>query len=186
MFTREAFTAFSQPHKLPIMATTEVTTPSTTSLADIGLLILRIGVGAAMIQAGLRKAVDFSTVVTFMESGGWRLPEVRRIHGDRGRNGGWHRPAIRFADAAGRVRRHRRDDRRVGGQRLRRRVLVRSVQRPVPDCDRRGCAAVHRGWRLLRRRQNLWKLAIRRAGRGGTPGPGARRGAADLDIAERS
>jgi putative oxidoreductase len=75
MFTTEAFTAFSQPHKLPIMATTEVNTQSTTSLADIGLLILRIGVGAAMIQAGLRKAFDFGTVVAFMESGGWRLPK---------------------------------------------------------------------------------------------------------------
>jgi putative oxidoreductase len=57
------------------MATTEVSTRSTTSLADAGLLILRIGVGAAMLQAGLRKAFDFSTTVGFMESGGWRLPK---------------------------------------------------------------------------------------------------------------
>lgn len=56
------------------MATTEVSTPTTTSLGDVGLLILRVGVGAAMIQAGLRKAFDFSTTVEFMESGGWRLP----------------------------------------------------------------------------------------------------------------
>ena len=27
-----------------------------------------------MLQAGLRKALDFSTTVDFMESGGWRLP----------------------------------------------------------------------------------------------------------------
>jgi uncharacterized membrane protein YphA (DoxX/SURF4 family) len=74
LFTPEAFTAFSQPHKLPIMATTEVSTPTTTSLADVGLLILRVGLGAAMIQAGLRKAFDFNTTVAFMESGGWRLP----------------------------------------------------------------------------------------------------------------
>ncbi|HYZ66246.1 MAG TPA: DoxX family protein [Mycobacterium sp.] len=56
------------------MATSEVSTPTTTSLADVGLLILRVGLGAAMIQAGLRKAVDFNTTVAFMESGGWRLP----------------------------------------------------------------------------------------------------------------
>jgi putative oxidoreductase len=55
------------------MATTQVSTPSTTSLADVGLLILRVGVGATMIQAGLRKAFDFNTAVGFMESGGWRL-----------------------------------------------------------------------------------------------------------------
>jgi len=57
------------------MTTTDVTTaPTTTSLADVGLLILRIGVGTTMIQAGLRKAFDFNTAVAFMESGGWRLP----------------------------------------------------------------------------------------------------------------
>jgi uncharacterized membrane protein YphA (DoxX/SURF4 family) len=38
-------------------------------------LILRVGVGATMLQAGLRKAFDFSTTVDFMESGGWRMPE---------------------------------------------------------------------------------------------------------------
>jgi putative oxidoreductase len=57
------------------MATTEVATSTTTSLADAGLLILRIGVGATMLQAGLRKAFDFNTTVGFMESGGWRLPK---------------------------------------------------------------------------------------------------------------
>ena len=57
------------------MSTTEVTSPSTTSLADVGLLILRIGVGATMIQAGLRKAFDFNTTAGFMEAGGWRLPK---------------------------------------------------------------------------------------------------------------
>jgi putative oxidoreductase len=74
--TRQAFTALSQPNMLPIMTTTEAsTTPTTTSLADIGLLILRIGVGAAMLQAGLRKVFDFNTTVGFMETGGWRLPK---------------------------------------------------------------------------------------------------------------
>jgi putative oxidoreductase len=75
MFTSEGLTAFSQPPRLPIVAITEVSTPSSTSLADVGLLILRVGVGATMLQAGLRKAFDFSTTVNFMESGGWRLPK---------------------------------------------------------------------------------------------------------------
>jgi uncharacterized membrane protein YphA (DoxX/SURF4 family) len=58
------------------MATTELSTPTTTaSLTDVGLLILRIGIGAAMLQAGLRKAFDFDTTAGFMESGGWRLPQ---------------------------------------------------------------------------------------------------------------
>jgi putative oxidoreductase len=56
------------------MATTELSAPTTTSLADTGLLVLRIGVGATMIQAGLQKAFDFNTTVAFMASGGWRLP----------------------------------------------------------------------------------------------------------------
>jgi putative oxidoreductase len=54
------------------MTTTDVTVRTTSaSLTDIGLLILRIGIGAAMLQAGLRKAFDFSTTAGFMESGGW-------------------------------------------------------------------------------------------------------------------
>ena len=60
------------------MATTD-TTPTTTSPADLGLLILRIGVGAAMIQAGLIKASDFSTTAGFMEAGGWSLPTIAAL-----------------------------------------------------------------------------------------------------------
>jgi putative oxidoreductase len=41
---------------------------------DIGLLILRLGIGAAILQAGLIKASDFSMVVQFMTDAGWRLP----------------------------------------------------------------------------------------------------------------
>lgn len=48
------------------------TTTSTTPLTDIGLLILRIGLGASMLYAGLRKAFDFSTTTGFMEAGGWQ------------------------------------------------------------------------------------------------------------------
>jgi uncharacterized membrane protein YphA (DoxX/SURF4 family) len=49
--------------------TTEVSTPATTSSADAGLLILRLGLGATMLQAGLMKALDFNSAVGFMESG---------------------------------------------------------------------------------------------------------------------
>ena len=56
-------------------STAEVTKSNTTALADIGLLILRIGVGAAILQAGLIKAFDFSATVGFMDSSGWRLPQ---------------------------------------------------------------------------------------------------------------
>jgi putative oxidoreductase len=52
----------------------DVHTGHRSSPADVGLLILRIAVGACMLQAGLIKAFDFDTVVTFMESGGWRMP----------------------------------------------------------------------------------------------------------------
>jgi len=58
------------------MTTSDVTARSTTlSLTDIGLLILRIGVGATILQAGLIKALDFGATVSFMESDGWRLPK---------------------------------------------------------------------------------------------------------------
>lgn len=55
------------------MAATDATTASTSS-ADVGLLILRIGIGAAIIQAGLIKALGFGTTVGYMDSGGWKLP----------------------------------------------------------------------------------------------------------------
>jgi len=73
-----AFTGPSQAPRLGDMATTEAT-PTATSPADIGLLILRIGVGAAMIQAGLIKAFDFSTTAGFMEAGGWSLPTIAAL-----------------------------------------------------------------------------------------------------------
>jgi putative oxidoreductase len=76
MFTRQELTVFPQSPRLPVMTTTEVSTPTTTSLADVGLLILRIGVGATMLQAGLIKAFDFGSAVGFMESAGWRLPKL--------------------------------------------------------------------------------------------------------------
>ena len=58
------------------MTTEHATLPQTTrtTLADTGLLILRIGTGAAVLQAGLIKATDFSATIGFMTDAGWRLP----------------------------------------------------------------------------------------------------------------
>jgi uncharacterized membrane protein YphA (DoxX/SURF4 family) len=53
-------------------STADVTASNTTALTDIGLLILRVGIGAAMLYAGLRKAFAFSATVGFMETGGWQ------------------------------------------------------------------------------------------------------------------
>ncbi|CAN3130311.1 Putative membrane protein [Mycobacterium sp. smrl_JER01] len=50
--------------------------PPAGSCSDIGLLVLRLGIGAAILQAGLMKVVDFSTTVQFMSDAGWRLPAL--------------------------------------------------------------------------------------------------------------
>ena len=61
------------------MATTEATVETSATPTDLGLMILRLGVGAAMIQAGLIKVFDFSTTAGFMESGGWSLPTMAAL-----------------------------------------------------------------------------------------------------------
>jgi uncharacterized membrane protein YphA (DoxX/SURF4 family) len=71
-------TGTSQTHTFDGTATTATATLSA-SPADLGLLILRIGVGAAMIQAGLIKALDLGATVGFMESGGWSLPTLAAL-----------------------------------------------------------------------------------------------------------
>jgi putative oxidoreductase len=43
------------------------------SLPDLGLLILRIAIAATVLQAGIIKALDFTTTTHFMESGGWKM-----------------------------------------------------------------------------------------------------------------
>jgi putative oxidoreductase len=62
------------------MTTTDVRKPLGDTAVDrglsTGLLILRIGLGAAVVQAGLIKAFDFGATVQFMEAGGWRLAMV--------------------------------------------------------------------------------------------------------------
>lgn len=52
------------------MATTEL---GPRASADLGLLVLRFAVGAAMLHAGLIKAMGFGTTVAFMQDGGWRM-----------------------------------------------------------------------------------------------------------------
>jgi len=49
------------------------------ALTDVGLLLLRFAVGAAMLQAGLIKAFDFNTTVGFLEQGGWRMPTFAAV-----------------------------------------------------------------------------------------------------------
>jgi uncharacterized membrane protein YphA (DoxX/SURF4 family) len=57
------------------MSTTDFRTRGTaasSSLSDLGLLVLRISVAASMLQAGIIKAVDFTSTTQFMENGGWK------------------------------------------------------------------------------------------------------------------
>jgi uncharacterized membrane protein YphA (DoxX/SURF4 family) len=58
------------------MATEIDTRTTTTTLTDIGLLVLRIGVGATLLDAGLRKFLDFNTTAAMLEQHGWRLPKL--------------------------------------------------------------------------------------------------------------
>jgi putative oxidoreductase len=55
---------------------TDTSRTTTTNLGDIGLLVLRIGVGATLLDAGLRKFLDFNTIEATMAQSGWRLPKV--------------------------------------------------------------------------------------------------------------
>jgi putative oxidoreductase len=58
------------------MDTAEATGRRASSPSDLGLLLLRIGIGATMIQAGLIKALDFDAAAGFMADAGWRSPTV--------------------------------------------------------------------------------------------------------------
>lgn len=169
------------------MATSEVSTPSATSLADVGLLILRVGVGATMIQAGLRKAFDFDTAVGSMESGGWRLPmfaafmvTAAETAGGIGLLLGLLTPLAACAVVAAMI-----DAWAVNVSA----AAFWSDPFNVPFLIAVGAGAllfpVHGRRPLLRRRQDLRKLALWRPCRAGTARRGDRRGAADLDIAER-
>lgn len=41
---------------------------------DVGLLVLRLGLGAAFLHAAFLKLSDFPTTIQFMADAGWRLP----------------------------------------------------------------------------------------------------------------
>ena len=58
---------------------TEFDTRLTTSGRDIGLLVLRLGVGATMVQAGLLKVFTLSTTTEFMAKSGWSAPRLAAI-----------------------------------------------------------------------------------------------------------
>jgi uncharacterized membrane protein YphA (DoxX/SURF4 family) len=58
---------------------TDLQADTSTSATDFGLLVLRIGVGAAMLQAGLIKFSDFDATVAFMETGNWRAPTFAAV-----------------------------------------------------------------------------------------------------------
>jgi putative oxidoreductase len=49
------------------------TTAYSSSLTDLGLLVLRIAVAASMLQAGLIKAFGFDTTTAFMVDNGWKM-----------------------------------------------------------------------------------------------------------------
>lgn len=51
---------------------TELDNRTRTTVGDVGLLILRIGVGATMLQAGLKKFFDFNNTADFLALGGWK------------------------------------------------------------------------------------------------------------------
>ncbi|MCV7419726.1 DoxX family protein [Mycobacterium yunnanensis] len=60
------------------MATTDVlrrrTGRSPSSLADLGILTLRIAVAATALHAGITKALNFTSTAQFMADDGWRPP----------------------------------------------------------------------------------------------------------------
>lgn len=50
------------------------TAPSPDLLPDLGLLVLRVGIAVAMLQAGLIKAFGFATTAQYMADSGWQMP----------------------------------------------------------------------------------------------------------------
>ena len=55
---------------------TDTGTSQTTTLADVGLLVLRIAIGATLVQSGLKKFLDFDQTAVMLEQSGWQLPKV--------------------------------------------------------------------------------------------------------------
>ena len=59
--------------------TTEFETSLNTSGRETGLLLLRLGVGLTVLQAGLQKAFDFSTFVQSLADSGWRAEHIATL-----------------------------------------------------------------------------------------------------------
>jgi putative oxidoreductase len=58
---------------------TDLDIRTSAATSDFGLLVLRVAAGATMIQAGLIKALDFGTVVNYMDAGGWQSATVAAL-----------------------------------------------------------------------------------------------------------
>ncbi|MDF2824653.1 MAG: DoxX family protein [Mycobacterium sp.] len=59
--------------------TSDIDIRTSAAAGDFGLLVLRIGAGAAVIHAGVMKATDLGTVAAFMEQGGWESPTLAAL-----------------------------------------------------------------------------------------------------------
>lgn len=53
-------------------------TPTRSTLGDLGLLALRIGIAAAILQAGYLKVADYDFTVSSFE-GAWRMPQLAAL-----------------------------------------------------------------------------------------------------------
>lgn len=64
------------PPYASVMTTESRQEQPSAGLVDVGLLMLRIGIGATLLDAGLRKAFDFDNTSSMLDQAGWHLPKV--------------------------------------------------------------------------------------------------------------
>ena len=122
------------------VAATDTVTSAVNSTADLGLLVLRIGRRRGDdLQAGLIKAVDFGTTAGFMESGGWSLPTFAALMVTVAETAGGIGLILGVLTPAGGMRGRRRDDLRLGRQRL-----ARAPSGPSRSTCRSCCSSVPR------------------------------------------
>jgi putative oxidoreductase len=58
---------------------TRYDSPRIDSVSSFGLLVLRFAVGATALQAGLIKAFDIGTAISFMDDNGWKMGKFAAI-----------------------------------------------------------------------------------------------------------
>jgi uncharacterized membrane protein YphA (DoxX/SURF4 family) len=58
---------------------TSYDSPASDSVSSFGLLVLRLAVGATALQAGLIKAFDIDSAVSFMNDNGWKMGKFAAI-----------------------------------------------------------------------------------------------------------